>query len=214
LLATMWRKDLLQQLEASGAALAVCDYDGRLVHATPALLAITMVDIEGSALLSAASRLSHRLRDAMRRRPRGPRGSKLRHSAEMLRPAIAVTTRRGTYVLHGVYIGEALLGLDHSLVLVRVDPPGAATCHTPASLRARFRLSAREAQVALLLVDGAGNARIAETLGVTAHTARRHTEHVREKLGAENRAAVARILHGTHDAPGQAKSPTLPRRTR
>lgn len=195
MLAATWRSDLLQQLEASGAALAVCEYDGRLVHATPALLAVTMADPEGAALLSAASHLSHTLRDAMRRPSRGQQ-SGLHHPGEVVRPTRAVKTQWGTYVLHAAHIGEALLGPDHPLVLVRVDTPVARTCHTPASLRARFGLSAREAQVALLLADGASNARIAETLRVTVHTARRHTEHVREKLGAENRAAVARILQG------------------
>jgi DNA-binding CsgD family transcriptional regulator len=65
-----------------------------------------------------------------------------------------------------------------------------------------------------LLADGASNARIAESLGVTVHTARRHTEHVREKLGAENRAAVARIIQGRVDAPGHLNSANPARRAR
>ncbi len=213
LLAATWRTDLLRQLEASGAPLAVCEYDGRLVHATPALLAVTMADPEGSVLLSAAARLTHTLRDALQR-PRRSRSPGRQDVAEACSPSLAVTTQRGTYVLHAVQIGEALLGPDRPLVLIRVDSPSAMMRPTPGSLCARFRLSAREAQVALLLADGANNARIADTLGVTVHTARRHTEHVREKLGAENRVAVARIIQGGPDASGHPKSETPPRRAR
>ena len=211
LLAATWRTDLLRQLEASGAPLALCEYDGRLVHATPALLALTMADPEGSVLLSAAARLTHTIRDAMQR-PKKSRGSGGQGAVEGLSPSLAVTTHRCTYVLHAALIGEALLGPDRPLVLIRVNAPAASVRLTPESLRARFRLSAREAQVALLLADGASNARIAETLGVTVHTARRHTEHVRGKLGAENRAAVARILQGGPNASGHPKSGTPPRR--
>jgi DNA-binding CsgD family transcriptional regulator len=212
LLAATWRTDLLRQLEASGAPLAVCEYDGRLVHATPALLAVTMADPEGSVLLSAAARLTHTLRDAMQRRPGRSRGPGLQGAVEALSPTLAVTTQRGTYVLHAAQIGEALLGPDRPLVLIRVDAPAATVRPTPGSLCARFKLSAREAEVALLLADGASNARIAETLGVTVHTARRHTEHVREKLGAENRAAVARIIQGGPDASSHPKSDIRARR--
>jgi DNA-binding CsgD family transcriptional regulator len=196
LLATTWRHDLLRQLEASGAPLALCEYDGRLVHATPALLAVTMADPEGAALLAAASHLTHALRDALQRRAGRPGRAGASDPSDAARPTRVLTTQRGTYVLHATLTGEALLGPDRPLVVVRVDPPVATVRQTPTLLSARFGLSLREAQVALLLADGASNARIAETLHVTVHTARRHTEHVREKLGAENRAAVARILQG------------------
>jgi DNA-binding CsgD family transcriptional regulator len=214
LLATTWRDDLLRQLEASGAPLVLCEYDGRLVHATPALLAVTMSDPEGAVLLAAAAHMTHELRHTMRR-PSGRTGSSSASGPDdVIRPTRAISTQRGTYVLQATVIGEALLGPDRPLVLIRVDPPTATARVTPASLGARFGLSRREAQVALLLADGASNALIAVTLGVTAHTARRHTEHVRQKLGAENRAAVARVLRGgpahatnvrpaTH--PGRAK---------
>lgn len=213
LLATNWRNDLMRQLEATGAPLALCEYDGRLVHATPALLAITMADPEGAALLSAAALLTHSLRDVIERRPKrlGTSGPSF---VDGLRPSHTVTTCRDTYVLQASLIGEALLGSDRPLVLVRFDPATAMTRHTPASLRARFGLSPREAQVALLLADGASNARIADTLRVTPHTARRHTEHVRDKLGAENRAAVARILQGGLSTVARRKTVNTPRRTK
>jgi DNA-binding CsgD family transcriptional regulator len=59
------------------------------------------------------------------------------------------------------------------------------------SLRDRWSLTPREAQVALLLSAGRSNKEIAQTLGTTSHTARRHTEHVLQKIGVHSRAAVA-----------------------
>lgn len=56
-------------------------------------------------------------------------------------------------------------------------------------------LSARERQVASLLVEGASNKLIARNLGISVHTAKFHVAAVLEKLGARNRAdAVAIVL--------------------
>ena len=57
------------------------------------------------------------------------------------------------------------------------------------------RLSAREQQVAALLLDGASNKLIARALDISVHTAKFHVTAVMEKVGARNRAdAVAIIL--------------------
>jgi len=57
------------------------------------------------------------------------------------------------------------------------------------------RLSARERQVAELLVDGASNKVVARALDISVHTAKFHVTAILDKLGARNRAdAVAIIL--------------------
>ena len=57
------------------------------------------------------------------------------------------------------------------------------------------RLSAREQQVAALLLDGASNKVIARELDISVHTAKFHVTAVLDKVGARNRAdAVAIIL--------------------
>lgn len=59
----------------------------------------------------------------------------------------------------------------------------------------RPRLSAREQQVAALLLEGASNKIIARALEISVHTAKFHVTAVLEKVGARNRAdAVAIIL--------------------
>lgn len=55
------------------------------------------------------------------------------------------------------------------------------------------RLSQRERQVAVLLVDGASNKVIARELDISVHTAKFHVAAVLEKLGARNRADAVAI---------------------
>jgi DNA-binding CsgD family transcriptional regulator len=65
----------------------------------------------------------------------------------------------------------------------------------PAGLiRTRFRLTEREAEVALLLARRMSGPEIAVQLGVTIHTARRHTEQILMKLGIRDRLAVRATL--------------------
>jgi predicted ATPase/class 3 adenylate cyclase/DNA-binding CsgD family transcriptional regulator len=53
-------------------------------------------------------------------------------------------------------------------------------------------LSAREREIMALLAGGASNAKIAETLFVTANTVRTHLDRIRDKTGARNRAELTR----------------------
>lgn len=62
-------------------------------------------------------------------------------------------------------------------------------------------LTAREREVAQLLACGESNARIAELLRISPHTARRHTESVMLKLGAKSRAQVGALLAGMPTTP-------------
>jgi DNA-binding CsgD family transcriptional regulator len=58
------------------------------------------------------------------------------------------------------------------------------------ALRERFRLTRKEATVALLLAQRRSNAEIAESLRISPHTARRHTENVMLKLNVTSRYSV------------------------
>lgn len=61
-------------------------------------------------------------------------------------------------------------------------------------LQGRFGLTQSEAKVAILLADRKSNREIAAVLGVTQHTARRHTEHVLSKLEIRRRTSVRESL--------------------
>jgi DNA-binding CsgD family transcriptional regulator len=64
-----------------------------------------------------------------------------------------------------------------------------------AELRARFRLTRKESEVALLLAEGLQNVEIAARLSVSPHTARHHTANVMAKLETSRREAVRDILN-------------------
>lgn len=62
----------------------------------------------------------------------------------------------------------------------------------PAVGDAPVRLTARQLEVAQLLVDGLRNGDIAERLGISPHTVRRHMEAILRRLNVKNRAAAAK----------------------
>ena len=76
----------------------------------------------------------------------------------------------------------------------RVDPmPPAATARHRAGLAGLPALTARERQVAGLLVEGASNKLIARRLEISVHTAKFHVAAVLEKLHARNRSDAVAI---------------------
>lgn len=64
---------------------------------------------------------------------------------------------------------------------------------SPTQLR-RFGLTRREGDVAGLLAEGCRNEELARQLGISPHTARRHTERILVKLGVNSRSRVASVL--------------------
>jgi DNA-binding NarL/FixJ family response regulator len=65
-----------------------------------------------------------------------------------------------------------------------------------AYLQTRFGLTALESQVALLLAQGRSKVAIAKALGISAHTARHHTQRVLGKLKVHSRAEAGAKLRG------------------
>jgi DNA-binding CsgD family transcriptional regulator len=104
--------------------------------------------------------------------------------------------------------GRALIDRIHSSLTemrelrqqIREQRTGTSTDHDAeipsrgAYLRKRFRLTAREAEVALLLAQGRSNVAIAKTLGISTHTARHHTQRVLGKLRVHSRAEAGAKL--------------------
>jgi DNA-binding NarL/FixJ family response regulator len=82
-----------------------------------------------------------------------------------------------------------------ALVLITLEE---ARAGVPPALAAKHRLTPREVQVLELLAEGHSNKRVAETLGVSEHTARHHTGRVLSKLQAKCRAEVGALLRRVH----------------
>jgi DNA-binding CsgD family transcriptional regulator len=82
-------------------------------------------------------------------------------------------------------------------VIVRVEG-GETWMPSETELRERFRLTRREVEVALLRARGARTEAVAEQLGISVHTVRRHTERVMEKLGVRRAAEIGLRLRALH----------------
>jgi DNA-binding CsgD family transcriptional regulator len=88
----------------------------------------------------------------------------------------------------------ALPGGDEPTVVVVVVRWTSAALPDAGVVQARFGLTRREAEVALLLAGRLSNKEIQTSLGIGAHTARRHTEQVLRKLRVPCRRHVPAAL--------------------
>ncbi len=95
------------------------------------------------------------------------------------------------------------VGVDELAQAIRAAHAGRATI-SPEAVKALAEaavakpdvghdLTARELEVLALLVEGLGNAEIAERLVISHHTARYHVSSILSKLGAANRAGAAAL---------------------
>lgn len=81
--------------------------------------------------------------------------------------------------------------------LVRIQPRQ-APLPSPEVIERRLGLTPRQAEVALHIARGRTSAEIADLLGISVHTVRRHTEAILSRLDVPSRAAVGtRILGST-----------------
>jgi len=106
--------------------------------------------------------------------------------------AAEVATVSARYRARWLWLAPGYFGTPRSLLVV-VDRVGADLPDVRA-LQERFRLTQRETEVALLLARRLSTPEIARTLGVSVHTARRHTENVMVKLGVSSRREVVTCL--------------------
>ena len=131
---------------------------------------------------------------ALRARPRGtapaPRAVGMSRSGGDL--TLHVSTADGEFEVRGIAVAGAVAGHGRVVVITVRSVP----LHrlSPASLHDIYGLTLREARVAALLDAGVHNREIAESLGISVHTVRRHVESVLRKLGIHSRAHVRQRL--------------------
>lgn len=180
-------------LERAGRAAAVYSTAGTLLHLTGTLRAILAGKPESGKLRQVMDALARGL---------GTRWSARSEEVAAAGPVVPTACVRGgsaEYRLLASYLQPELLGAEGVLVMVERRRP---LLPTPEELTARFALTAREAEVALLLTRGLTDAAVAERLAISPHTARRYSERVLTKLGIHSRAAVAiTILLGERPDP-------------
>ena len=159
---------------------------GRVVHENRVLTDALARDPEASRIRLEAKRLACEVcspprSDSSSWRPPNP--------MRELRTAVSF------YRLSGANLAETMHGPRLS-ALVCVEPHGSApeSVASLEQLQRRFGLTTRQAEVAQLLAARLSNREIADVLGISRHTAKRHTEQVLLKLHVERRGGVlARI---------------------
>lgn len=173
-------------LDAIAEPVLLFDADGRERHRTASLVRLLAAEPDGERVLIEIRALAGSVRPLAAPRwrdaPAGPAP-----------PAREVRTARATYRLRATVLPEGAFDSFGS-VLVTVERVGGAAWPAPERVRERLGLSAREAEVALLLAEGLSNAALADRLFIAPATARRHTENVLGKLGLSKRSAVAAAL--------------------
>lgn len=164
---------------ASGPGTIIVTADGTLVTATPAAvswlekLGLAGKPASGLALIYPVI---------------------VRATADGARPAASVRTRTidGYWLdIHASPLAPAVPGCDLAVTIM----PAAPARIIPLLMRA-YRLSARERQIARLLLDGSRSAEIARTLHISGYTANDHIKAVFRKTGAHSRQELASLLCG------------------
>lgn len=164
--------------------LAFFDLDERPVHANAMLHRILAEQPDAEEIRREIRRFTESLGALVRHR-------KVHDDDEML-AELAVRdfrTSEGSYLLRGSFVRTDEGGRD-GMLLVALEPAGAEFLSSEL-LQSRYSLTSREVRVARLVTLGHSDAEIAAQLCISLHTARHHTEHLRQKLGVRSRGEVA-----------------------
>lgn len=180
------RSDLLNTLDGLGQAALVCDRSGRLVHMTPALTSTLEADPD---VLHLRDQLLFVAQEVLR--CAGTHGGCGGSPPGV--PVRDVSTRSARYRLTGcLYGGSAAGGTTVAVVALERRTPA---LRSEEELRTAFSLTRAEVRVALLLAERKSNAEIAQSLFISPHTARRHTERILQKMNVHSRSEVGAKLY-------------------
>ena len=103
-----------------------------------------------------------------------------------------IKTTSGVRHVRATLLGSNAMGIG--LMALVVLECAAAEPLSASELHDQYQLTDREITVSQLLAQGLKNSQVAQVLGVSIHTARRHAERVLRKLGVHSRAAVGAKL--------------------
>jgi DNA-binding CsgD family transcriptional regulator len=184
------RNALSLMVDQAGGAMFIIDREGRVLHENNAMGRLLTSEPEAVRVRGEASRLGRSL--AARLAPR-------KASAPPAVPNVftrELRTSLGCYSLRAIFLPEGLFDRSET---IGVTIEGLRSSRVHDDGRERYGLTRREAEVARLLARGLSNRALAAELGISAHTAMRHTERVLEKLHVHSRAAVAAELYGMSD---------------
>lgn len=179
---------LCSLIDACGQASALYGLNGRLVKQNAVMLRVLAQDPERDAI----QRQIHEVAQSTLKALAQEQQISGELSGQVDGTRREVVTSQATYRVRGNLVGRNGPG-GRTAILVSVNRV-AFQIPAPDSLRARYGLTARELQVASLLMHRMTNVEIARLLSISPHTARHHTENVLAKLGVQSRASLRRLV--------------------
>ena len=175
---------VIRALDLLRVGLAFFDLDERPVHANAMLRRVLAEQPDGEEIRREIRRFTESVGALVRHRHV--------HDDDGMLAELAVRdfrTSEGSYLLRGGFVQVDDGGRD-GMLLVALEPAGAEFLSADL-LQSRYSLTPREVRVARLVTLGHSDAEIAAQLCISLHTARHHTEHLRQKLGVSSRGEVA-----------------------
>lgn len=175
---------VIRALDLLRVGLAFFDLNEAPVHANAMLTRILAEQPDGEEIRREIRRFTESLGALVRHRHTHDDGGMMAELAVR-----DFRTSEGSYLLRGGFV-QVDDGGGGGMLLVALEPAGAEFLCSDL-LQSRYRLTAREVRVARLVTLGHSDAEIAAQLCISLHTARHHTEHLRQKLGVGSRGEVA-----------------------
>lgn len=183
------RDSLGHHLDSLSEGIRISDLTGKTVHQNPAFTATLAADGAREKLEAAIAEILHPL--VAFSRERGGSASALAGR----RVSLEVHTHRASYEVRGSFLGRELLGADPRITIsLQRLPPNTAL--SDRALQERFGLTAREVEITRRLEQGQSTKEVAQSCGISLHTARHHSERIFAKLGVKNRSQIGPRLHG------------------
>jgi DNA-binding CsgD family transcriptional regulator len=183
------RTELARLFDGIDGPLMVFDCEGQLLQQNPAMTALLQRERKPGRFEVEIRSIAR----AMRALVRGDRATG-RRVEECAPLSSDLQTATANYRISGSILGSDLLA-PKPLIAVAVGRSARAQL-THDELQVRYGLTRRETETARLLAARRGNSEIAHVLGMSAHTARHHTEKILLKLGVSSRREVERALLG------------------
>jgi DNA-binding CsgD family transcriptional regulator len=179
------RHRLAHLADAMTAGIALADGTGRVVHRNPALVALLAGEAQRAAieatLLLAARECVLLLRGSV-----GADVADATLRSRRLRRRFSTGAGHYTVTATALDREPSAYGVAVAVIVERAD----VAVFPAALLVKRYHLTPRELDVARLLNGGESNGEIARILGMSAATARHHTESVMRKLSVSSRARI------------------------
>lgn len=160
----------------------------------------------GGSLLAAANGANAKLQQLIGEAARTANGDGLCHGGAILIPRRPPAQPLPLVVspLRAESAGRIAPGGAVPAVLVFVNDPDLNPKIPGALLQQLYRLTEREARLAVLLLEGLDVREIGERMGVSIHTVRTHLRHLFDKTNTRRQAELIRVLSGNLSIFGSA----------